>query len=140
LRQLYPYEFIWHYEEMLDFALSISRDAGLVIDAWHWHHGGANADAIRAIPADRILDVHIADSPMASPDTIRDSERLLPGEGIIDFKLFFQLLDEKAYHGQVAVEVFGRGLAQMSPHEAAELTFGVSTAMLRGVGLEGPAS
>jgi sugar phosphate isomerase/epimerase len=130
-RRAHPHEFIWRFEEMLDFGLSIAPNVGLVIDAWHWHHGGATAESIRNLPADRILDVHIADSPPDPPEQIRDFERLLPGEGVIDLKLFFQLLDGKAYARPVTVEVFGRGLADMLPTDAARLTFETTQMMFR---------
>ncbi|MGA2882706.1 MAG: sugar phosphate isomerase/epimerase [Bryobacteraceae bacterium] len=132
MRRAQPYEFIWHNAEMLDFGLSVSPHAGLIVDAWHWHHGGADPQSIRSIPPDRILDVHMSDSPSAPPEDIRDQERLLPGEGVIDLRLFFQLLDEKAYSGAVTVEVFGRGLADMAPADAARLAFEVSRTMLAG--------
>jgi len=129
-RRTHPYEFIWRNEEMLEFGLTISPACGLAIDSWHWHHAGSDPDWIRDIPADRILDVHISDSPAAPPEAIRDLERLLPGEGIVDFKLFFDLLAEKNYRGAYTVEVFGRGLREMKPGDAARLAFQASTATL----------
>jgi sugar phosphate isomerase/epimerase len=130
LRRAHPYEFLWRNAEMLDFGLSISPHAGLVVDAWHWHHAGADREWIREIPGDRILDVHIADGPAAAPAEVRDTERLLPGEGVIELQLFFQLLNEKGYAGPVTVELFGRGLSEMSPHRAARLTFETSQNLL----------
>ena len=100
------------------------------IDSWHWHHAGSDPDWIRNIPADRILDVHISDSPDSPPEAIRDLERLLPGEGIVDFKVFFDLLAEKNYLGSYAVEVFG-GLRDMDPQDAARLAFDASIVTLR---------
>lgn len=128
----HPYEFIWHNAEMLDFGFSISPNIGLIVDAWHWHHGGADPDSIRSVPGDRILDVHLSDSPAAPPEDIRDSERLLPGRGVIDFRTFFQLLDEKQYSGALEVEVFG-GLADRTPGDAAQLAFQASQTVLAGI-------
>lgn len=122
MRRAHPYEFIWRNDEMLDFGLSVSPHIGLILDTWHWHHDGSDPDSIRSVPPDRILDVHLSDSPAAPPEDIRDFERLLPGQGVIDFKLFFQLLQEKEYSGAVAVEVFG-GLQDKTPNEAARLAF-----------------
>jgi sugar phosphate isomerase/epimerase len=106
---------------MLDFGLSVSENAGLILDTWHWHHGGSDPAAIQNIPADRILDVHLSDSAALPPEDIRDFERLLPGEGVIDLRQFFQLLGEKRYSAAVAVEVFGRGLGEMPPLDAARV-------------------
>ncbi len=133
MRRAHPYEFIWHNPEMLDFGLSVSPDAGLIVDSWHWHHGGADPESIRSIPPERVLDVHMSDSPADPPEAIRDLERLLPGEGVIDFPLFFQLLKEKAYSGAVTVEVFGRGLKEMSPVDAARLAFEASRRVMASI-------
>lgn len=130
MRRAHPNEFFWHNTEMLDFGLSVSPHAGLIVDAWHWYHGGADPESIRSIPPERILDVHISDSPADPPEAIRDLERLLPGEGVIDFPLFFQLLQEKAHSGPVTVEVFARRLKEMSPADAARLAFEASRTVL----------
>ena len=130
-RAAHPHAFIWRNEEMLDFGLTVSPACGLVIDSWHWHHAGSGPDWIRNVPADRILNVHISDSPDAPPEAIRDLERLLPGEGIVDFTLFLALLAEKNYQGAYTVEVFGRGLRELKPSDAARLAFDASAAALR---------
>ena len=130
-RRAHPYEFIWRNAEMLDFGLSISPNAGLILDTWHWHHAGADPEWIRGVPPDRILDVHLSDSPSAPPDAIRDAQRLLPGQGVIDLRLFFQLLEEKRYTGAVAVEIFG-GLADQTPENAARLALEASRNVLAG--------
>ena len=135
MRRAHPCEFISRNHEMLDFGLSISSQCGLVIDAWHWHHAGSDPEWIRAVPPDRILEVHIADSPAAPPEAIRDSERLLPGEGVVDFKLFVDLLGEQNYSGPYTVEVFGRHLAEMAPADAARLAFHTSSDALKKAGL-----
>jgi sugar phosphate isomerase/epimerase len=123
LRAASPYGFIWHFDEMLDFALSIAPNAGLVVDSWHWHHGGADPDAFANIPGDHILDVHLADAPDLPPEAIRDTERLFPGEGIIDFGQFFELLKRRDYRHDIALEIFGRGISEMRPEAAARLAF-----------------
>ena len=133
MRRAHPYEFIWHNAEMLDFGLSVSPNIGLILDTWHWHHGGSDPESIRSIPADRILDVHLSDSPSVPAEDIRDSKRLLPGEGVIDFGAFFQLLEQKGYSGAVAVEVFG-GLAEETPSDAARLAFEASRTMFASIG------
>jgi sugar phosphate isomerase/epimerase len=132
-RRAHPYEFIWRNAEMLDFGLSISPHAGLIMDSWHWHHAGSDPEWIRGIPANHILDVHLSDSPSDAPEDIRDDARLAPGEGVINFKLFFQLLREKEYTGAVEVEVFG-GLKDKTPSEAARLAFQATRSTLEACG------
>jgi len=123
LRRAHPYEFIMRNEEMLEFGLSFSPNCGLIADAWHWHHAGGDRDWLRGIPKDQILDVHISDSPALPPEDIRDMERVLPGEGVVNFELFFEMLRETAYDAPLTVEIFSRELDQLDPAEAAQVAF-----------------
>lgn len=119
LRRARPYEFIWRMDEMFEFVRSLSAEAGLVADCWHWHHAGETADDLLALGRDAFLDVHISDAPAIPPEDIRDMERVLPGEGVIDFDTFFGALDRMGYDGAISVEVFGSRLAEFDPAEAA---------------------
>lgn len=121
MRREKPHEFIWRMDEMLDFARECSPHAGIVADCWHWHHAGETYSNLVALGPDAILDVHISDAPDLPPEDIRDLERLLPGEGVINFEEFFAALDKLAYQGAVSVEVFGSRLAGESPEQAAHL-------------------
>jgi sugar phosphate isomerase/epimerase len=121
MRRALPYEFIWRMDEMLEFAHGLSPRAGLVCDCWHWHHAGETLDDILALGRDAILDVHISDAPALPPEEIRDTERLLPGEGVIDMESFFNALDRLGYDGAVSIEVFGSRLASETPEQAARL-------------------
>lgn len=132
-RRAHPYEFIWHNDQMLEFGLTISPQIGLIIDSWHWHNAGADPQWIAGVPADRILDVHLSDSPAAAPQDIRDAERKLPGDGVIDLKLFFDLLDQKQYSGAVAIEIFG-GLSNRTPEDAARVALEATRNMFAKIG------
>jgi sugar phosphate isomerase/epimerase len=123
LRRAFPYEFIMRNEEMLEFGLSFSPDCGLIVDSWHWHHAGGDRDWLRGIPKDRILDVHISDCPALPPEDIRDNERVLPGEGVVNFELFFEMLSETEYERPLTVEIFSRELNQLDSAEAARVAF-----------------
>ena len=119
---------------MLEFGLTVSPRCGVVIDSWHWHHAGSDPSTIRNMTEERILDLHIADSPAAPPEEIRDWERLLAGEGIVDFHSFLELPQEKNFREPLTVEIFGRGLSDTEPGVAAGLVFRGSTAMLEKIG------
>jgi sugar phosphate isomerase/epimerase len=49
----------------------------------------------------------VADAADLSPDSVRDNERLLPGQGVIDLPEFLAGLRSIDYHGLVTPEVFG---------------------------------
>ena len=131
LRKLHPYEFIYRMDEMLDLAKDAGPNAGLMLDSWHWHHAGATAQDIVAAGRERIVYVQLADAPKLPADQIKDNERLMPGEGIIDFDAFFGALKKIGYEGGVSPEVFGRGLKDIPPEEGAKLGLKTTTEVMK---------
>jgi len=135
LRKMFPYEFIWRMDEMLEFAKECGSNMGLVLDSWHWHHAAATAKDIIAAGRDNIVNVQVNDAPDLPPEKIRDDERLMPGEGVIDLAGFFRALKEIGYQQGVSPEVFGRGLKNMLPEEGARLGLETTRAVMRKAGV-----
>ena len=135
LRKMYPYEFIWRMNDMLAFAKECGSNVGLQLDVWHWYHAGATTADIIHAGKDRIVHVHLSDAPNLPADQIRDNERLMPGEGVIDLVGFFHALQEIGYQDFVSVEVFGRGLKDMPPEEGARLGLVSARAVMRKAGV-----
>ena len=135
LRKMFPYEFIWRMDEMLEFAKECGSNVGIELDSWHWHHAGATVKDIVAAGKENIINVQVNDSPNLAPDKIRDDERLMPGEGVIDLVGFFQALKEIGYNEGVSPEVFGRGLKNMPPEEGARLGLETTRAIMRKAGV-----
>jgi sugar phosphate isomerase/epimerase len=135
LRKLYPHEFIYRMDETLELVKEIGPNAGLMLDSWHWHHAGATVKDIAAAGKDRIVYVQAADAPRLPPDQIKDNERLMPGEGIIDFNAFFGALKKIGYNGGVSPEVFGRGLKDIPPEEGAKLGLKMTTVVMKKAGV-----
>jgi sugar phosphate isomerase/epimerase len=121
LRKQFKYEFIWRMNDMLEFAKECGPNIGLTLDSWHWHHAGATIEDIVAAGRERIVHVHFNDAPNLPPEQIRDDERLLPGEGVINLTGFLEALQTIGYTDALSVEVFGRGLKDMTPEAAARL-------------------
>lgn len=136
LRKMYPYEFIWRMNDMLEFAKECGPNVGLLLDSWHWHHAGATADDIVAAGRERIVHIHFNDSPNLAPEQIRDNERLMPGEGVIDLVAFLKALQRIRYKDALSVEVFGRGLKDMAPEAAARLGLETSRSVFRKAGIK----
>ena len=104
LRQAGPYELITDFAQCADFAASCGPDVGLLVDSWHWHHAGGGDIAAFG---DLIFHVHVADSPDLPAQMIEDKQRLLPGQGVIDFPTFWRELEASGYTGLVTPEVHG---------------------------------
>jgi sugar phosphate isomerase/epimerase len=135
LRKQFKYEFIWRMNDMLEFAKECGANVGLTLDSWHWHHAGATTQDILAAGRERIVNVHFNDAPNLPPEQIRDDERLLPGEGVINLTGFLQALQTIGYTDALSVEVFGRGLKNMTPEAAARLGLESSLAVFRKAGV-----
>jgi sugar phosphate isomerase/epimerase len=116
-----PHEFIWRMDEALEFATECGPNIGLTLDAWHWHHAGATvADIFKAGRA-RIVHVHVSDARQQAPEDVRDNQRVMPGEGVIDLVTFFQSLQKIGYSDAVSPEPIGRIPPEMSPEDGARL-------------------
>ncbi|MDQ6664079.1 MAG: sugar phosphate isomerase/epimerase [Acidobacteriota bacterium] len=135
LRKLYPNEFIWRMDEMVAFTIECGPNVGVLLDSWHWHHAGGKTSDIIAAGKDRIVHVQVNDSAGLPPEKVRDNERLMPGEGVIDLDGFFHALRKIGYEDAVSVEVFGRGLKDMAPEQGAKLGLETAEAALRKAGL-----
>jgi sugar phosphate isomerase/epimerase len=134
IRKANPIEFIWKMPEMLEFAKECGPNVGLTLDSWHWHHAGGTVDDILAAK-DRVVVVHLDDSPDLPPDQIRDNQRLLPTEGVINLNGFLQALQKIGYNDSLSVEVFGRGLKEKPPEESALLCLSYGRAALKRAGI-----
>ncbi len=121
--------------EMLAFARECGPNVGLLLDVWHWHHAGATTDDIIKAGKDGIVHVHFNDAPKLPPDQIRDNERLMPGEGVINLVGFLRALQQIGYQDALSVEVFGSGLKDMTPEEGARRALETSRGVMRKAGV-----
>jgi sugar phosphate isomerase/epimerase len=130
-----PHEFIWRMPEALEFSAECGANVGLLLDAWHWHHAGASAADIVAAGKSRIVHIHVSDAKAQPPEDVRDNQRLMPGEGVIDLVAFFQALQKIGYTDAVSPEPLGRVPAEMTPEEGARLGLSTTLAVMKKAGV-----
>jgi sugar phosphate isomerase/epimerase len=135
IRQRGKYEFIWRMNDMLEFAKECGSNVGLTLDAWHWHHAGGTVDDIVNAGKERIVVVHFDDAARLAPEDVRDNERLLPGEGVINLTGFLKALRQIGYQDSLSIEVFGRGLKQMPPEKSAAMCLEYGQRALQNAGI-----
>jgi sugar phosphate isomerase/epimerase len=135
LRTSSPHQFIWRMDEMLEFARECGPNFGLLLDAWHWHHAGGIADDIVKAGKSRIVVVHVSDAAKKPPEDVRDNERLMPGEGVIDLVGFFEALKTIGYTDSVSPEPLGRVPKSMTAEEGAKLGLETTRAVMKKAGL-----
>ena len=127
--------FIWNMRDALALAKDCAPNVGVVLDAWHWHHSNSTIADILDAGAARIVQVHVSDAKAAAPEDVRDNQRLMPGEGIIDLVGFFQALKKAGYAGGVSPEPLGRVPASMNPEEGAKLALDTTVGVMRRAGV-----
>jgi sugar phosphate isomerase/epimerase len=136
LRQRAPNVFIYQMNEMVDFARECGPNFGVVLDVWHWYHSGGTLDDIRRAGKDRIILVHLSDAAKMPPEDVRDNQRLLAGEGVIDLVGVFKALKDMGWEGSVSPEPLGRIPKEMSAEEGARLGLETAQAVMRKAGVD----
>ncbi len=127
--------FIWNLPDTIALAKESGPNIGAILDAWHWHHSGSTTSDIVAAGKSRIVHVHISDAKPSAPEDVRDNQRFMPGEGIIDLVGFLQALKKIRYTGGISPEPLGRVPQDMSPEDAAKLALDTTLAVMNKVGV-----
>jgi len=135
-RQRAPHEFIWQMNEMVDFAKECGPSFGVVLDVWHWYHSGATLQDIRRAGNSRIVLLHLSDAAKQPPEDVRDNQRLMAGEGVIDLVGIFKTLREMGWEGSVSPEPLGRIPKEMSAEDGAKLGLETAQAVMRKAGID----
>ncbi len=97
-------------------------NVGVLFDSFHWFTSGATRNDITALKPEQVVLVHINDAPDKPADEQIDSQRLLPGEGIIDLAGMLASLKEIGYNSYLSVETFSDELPLLGSKEAAVRT------------------
>ncbi len=130
-----PHTFIYTLPETAALAAECGPNIGVVLDAWHWHHSGGTTADILAAGKSRIVHVHVSDAKPAPPEEVRDNQRHMPGEGVIDLVGFFQALKKIGYVDGVSPEPLGRVPADMPAEEGARLGLETTLAVMKKAGV-----
>jgi sugar phosphate isomerase/epimerase len=130
-----PHQFIWTLPETVALAQEIGPHIGVVLDAWHWHHSGGTVADILAAGTSRIVHIHVSDAKPQPPEEVRDNQRHMPGEGVIDLVGFFGALKKIGYEDAVSPEPLGRVPAEMSPEDGARLGLETTRAIMKKAGV-----
>lgn len=124
LRDSRKYPFIHTMDGMRKLAADLGANVGLLVDIFHLYTSHADVSAVRSLPVDKVVNVHVNDAIAGrTPDQQIDQERALPGEtGVCDIAGFLQALAAIAYDGPVTVEPFSKRVREMAPNDAVRAT------------------
>jgi len=93
-------------------ALFVAAEAGhpqaqLLLDVFHMYKGGSSPESLRLIHGQCMTNFHMNDYPADPPrETIRDSHRVFPGDGVGPVTKILQLLAEIGFRGALSLELF----------------------------------
>lgn len=127
--------FIWNLPEAASLAKDSGANIGVILDVWHWHHSGSTVEDILSAGKERVIHVHVSDAKAQPPEEVRDNQRLMPGEGVINLVGFFQALKKIGYDGGVSPEPLGRVPQEMTPEEGAKLALDSTLAVMKKAGV-----
>jgi sugar phosphate isomerase/epimerase len=98
-----------------------ARRVGLTLDSYHWYAAADTLETIRQTPGERIVLLHVNDAKSGPPDSLIDSDRLVPGEGVIPLADWLRAIDATGFDGFIGLEVLGPRLAEAGPDEHARI-------------------
>lgn len=93
---------------------------GLTVDTLHIYGGGTTLEELRSIPTENIFMVHFHDSLNEGKHTLKDEDRIYPGDGLIDLHGIAAVLKEKKYAGPVSVELLNPEIWAQDPRKVVE--------------------
>lgn len=105
-----------------------AANVGLVLDTWHWlrQPGGPDFETLARVPGERIHVVQLDDTRRvgSGDDMMMESmtQRLLPGEGEVDFPALLSALEDIGADPIWSPEVFNVELLEKGPVEMARRT------------------
>jgi len=89
-------------------------------DVYHLHKGGSGFESLRLLSGQAVQVFHMNDYPAEPPrETINDSHRVYPGDGVAPLTAILQSLHDTGFRGTLSLELFNRDYWKQDPMEVA---------------------
>lgn len=103
----YPNCSVNTFEQAYEIVTAVNRsNVGIVLDCFHFHSMNSKIEILKKADPNKIFIFHIDDAEDLPMGTLRDHNRLWPGDGSIDLELILKTLREIGYEKMVSVELF----------------------------------
>lgn len=99
------------------------KNVGLVIDTCHLFGGGSTLENVQQTDPEDIFIVHINDLPKIEGREIKDSDRVMPKDGILPLNDFIKTLRKIGYSGVVSVELFNEQYWNLDARQIAQISY-----------------
>jgi sugar phosphate isomerase/epimerase len=94
--------------------------ACMLLDVYHLYKGGSDFDSLALLSGHGLPVIHFNDYPdKPARETINDSYRVYPGDGIAPLDTILRTLHAVDFRGYLSVELFNRGYWKESPLKVA---------------------
>lgn len=90
-------------------------DACLLLDVYHLHKGGSSFASLRLLNGASMHVMHMNDFPATPRATIKDADRIYPGDGVAPLNQLFRDLRDIGYRGYLSLELFNAELWKLDP-------------------------
>lgn len=131
----FRYPFIRTVPEVVAFCKDAGPSFGLCLDSWHWHHSGGTVQDIVAAGKSQILMAHLDDAAKQKPEEVQDSQRVIPGEGVVNLTGYLQALKQIGFDGPLSPEPLGWFPKETAPEEVAKKTYDATISVMKKAGL-----
>jgi 2-keto-myo-inositol isomerase len=106
--------------QAVDAVMRCGRDnVGVVLDCFHFYAGGSSFSEFDRLKAEKLFIFHINDAEDRPREELRDSHRLLPGEGILPLSEILLSLKRIGYREMASIELFRPEYWERDPVELA---------------------
>ncbi len=97
-------------------------DATVVVDPFHCWRGGGPVSSLSKLKSSQIAISHFNDSPAEPAASLQeDSDRVMPGDGVVDLTFYCDQLASTGYNGYLSLELFREDLWAKDALEVAKL-------------------
>ncbi len=97
-------------------------DATVVVDPFHCWRGGGPVSSLSKLKSSQIAISHFNDSPAEPAASLQeDSDRVMPGDGVVDLKFYCDQLASTGYKSYLSLELFREDLWAKDALEVAKL-------------------
>lgn len=107
--------------ETLLAAMECGADGGAVLpDVYHLYKGGSGFNGLKLMSGSAIGIFHVNDYPKMDRGTIKDQDRVYPGDGVAPLKEVFATLKAIGYAGYLSLELFNKEYWKLDPNDVAK--------------------
>jgi sugar phosphate isomerase/epimerase len=109
-----------HTREIVELMNRVNHpNVGWCIDCYHFVRLGGTDESFFQLDFSKLRDVHFCDVPPFDVFTMKDNERVLPGDGILPLKAWAQHLKKVGYGGYLTLELVSEFIWNMKDADEA---------------------